>query len=97
MRSYIKLDMWLRSEMSLELNMKLRLDMFFGLRSDVLFKFYMMLRSDVSLGLNMRLSSEIFLDPLPLFAQNSIKCIKDAAKVLKPKRNLTPLANLKLK
>ena len=48
--------------MSLELNMKLRLDMFFGLRSDKHFKFCMMLRSDMSLGLNMRLRSEIFLE-----------------------------------
>ena len=40
---------------------------------------------------------------MPLFAggqtcaQNGIKCIKDAAKVLKPKKNLTPLATLKVK
>ena len=46
---------------------------------------------------------EIFLGPMPLFAgsqtcaQNGIKCVKDAAKVLKPKKNLTPLATLKVK
>ena len=40
---------------------------------------------------------------MPLFAggqtcaQNGIKCIKDAAKVLKHKRNSTPLANLKVR